>query len=159
LRWDSLMISWQVRDNDNFNYVCSADGLPGGLTVELTRFRAAGDEAHFRTEYDRTDSPADRLAPRGSLWHRLGIYATYSTDAQSPIEAAQSEGVFFGDNAGTVALELPYWLLAVLFAVLPMRWMVLARRAGRGRVKACSECGCNRRTERNRCPDCGDNPI
>jgi hypothetical protein len=50
----------------------------------------------------------------------------------------------------------PYWLLAVLFAVLPVRWVIGYRRAARrAREGRCAHCAAPLEGGMDRCPTCG----
>ena len=53
-------------------------------------------------------------------------------------------------------LTLPYWMLAILFAIGPYLWfsryLLLARREREGR---CMECGAELNGATDKCPKCG----
>jgi hypothetical protein len=53
-------------------------------------------------------------------------------------------------------LRIPYWFLAVLTQVGPLRrWLRLTRADRRARKGRCSECGYDLRGAAGRCPECG----
>jgi hypothetical protein len=51
---------------------------------------------------------------------------------------------------------VPYWALALLFAMAPaLRWLAIVRRRRRRRKEFCARCGYDLRATPNRCPECG----
>jgi hypothetical protein len=58
-----------------------------------------------------------------------------------------------------VGIAVPFWLLAVLFAMPPaVRWMPGGRRRRRLAAGLCTSCGYDCRATPERCPECGAAP-
>jgi hypothetical protein len=52
-------------------------------------------------------------------------------------------------------LDVPYWLLAALTALVPLQWIRVRRRLARLPRLACKGCGYDLRATPQRCPECG----
>ena len=78
-------------------------------------------------------------------WKLLGIHLSAGTWSLTQLQ-----------TAGFAALLVPYWLLFVLLAILPVR--AIRRqcvRISRGRRGRCLECGYDLRHSKERCSECG----
>ena len=55
-----------------------------------------------------------------------------------------------------LAISVPHWFAAVLFAGAPARWLVVRQRTrARRRENLCGDCGYDLRASPGRCPECG----
>jgi hypothetical protein len=58
---------------------------------------------------------------------------------------------------------IPYWLLAILFAVSPAWWLIVTRRRRIQKQRRlngqCIRCGYDLRATPDRCPECGAEPV
>jgi hypothetical protein len=129
-----------------FQMVTSGRGVVGiDLTSLSTEFPSTS-QANSKFEWSRADASQFRL-PRETFWNRIGFgYASQSQSMQ-------------GLNDSTVTIRaywLPYWLLAVVTSLVPLRWaLVLAIRARRRRRGLCARCGYDVRVSAGLCPECG----
>jgi hypothetical protein len=81
---------------------------------------------------------------RRSLWHRLGFGSAYTVthDAFAHVERRRA--------------ALPYWFIATVAALLPLRQLVARLRRRRAlRLGRCTACGYDLRGSPERCPECG----
>ena len=84
-------------------------------------------------------------------WHRWGF--GYSGAIRiAPADMPQNYRPFIGMLC--YILVVPYWFLAVLFAILPLVW-VIRRWRGRYPKGHCQKCGYDLRGSEGRCPECG----
>ncbi|MEA2709361.1 MAG: hypothetical protein QOF78_1962 [Phycisphaerales bacterium] len=61
------------------------------------------------------------------------------------------------DWQGTsLALHVPFWFLALLFALVPVQWARSTRRMRRTSRGQCAKCGYDLRASPTRCPECGN---
>ena len=129
-----------------FRTLTSGRGVVGVDLTGLTTAFPATSDAKPKFEWTRADALQFRL-PGETFWNRIGFgYVSQSQSAQ-------------GLNDSTVttrAYWLPYWLLAVVASLIPLRWaIVLAIRARRRRRGLCAWCGYDVRVSAGRCPECG----
>jgi hypothetical protein len=91
----------------------------------------------------KQQQPGHDWRPRDTLLRRIGI--DYS-----------SSGDFLLGATGSRWFEVPLWLLAVAFAVLPAaRGVSRLRRRRKHRIGLCPTCGYDLRATPDRCPECG----
>jgi hypothetical protein len=89
----------------------------------------------------------DYSVPPESTWNRLGFWRTCADRHDWDYDASLRR------------VEVPLWLLAVMFAVLP--GIVFIPRVRRGRAVGpgtCRSCGYDLRATPGRCPECGTVP-
>jgi hypothetical protein len=56
------------------------------------------------------------------------------------------------------AVIIPYWIVALVASIAPLRWMQLLMRARRIEPHYCRSCGYDLRATPDRCPECGEVP-
>jgi hypothetical protein len=69
-------------------------------------------------------------------------------------------GVITGDNGrySVAARAVPYWLVALMTAILPGTWL-RSRMRGAPETSQCGVCGYDLRATPERCPECGSVPA
>lgn len=58
----------------------------------------------------------------------------------------------------TRGADVPFWFLAIVFAIVPLHWARRAWRVRRLRAGLCPVCGYDMRATPDRCPECGAVP-
>lgn len=101
----------------------------------------------------RSPLPAgrDRTSLRTPTFNRFGFGFHVVKTIGPP------QGMWRYGNRSLVICYVPYWLLALLFAVLPGRWLMLSLRQGnRNQSGHCASCGYNLTGNTSGvCPECG----
>jgi len=94
-----------------------------------------------------TDSLEQRYHSRSGQWLILGL---------GMIEGDFREGAIYpGEPAMPYrVVVVPYWLVALVFAAMPLVW-IIRRRKRRVRAGCCERCGYDLRATPLRCPECG----
>jgi hypothetical protein len=93
-------------------------------------------------------------------------FAYYTRAGKNPVPTVNPLLQFLGlygqidnrPNSVFVRVVVPYWLLALVFAILPVRrlWTRARRRAALRRgLNQCVRCGYDLRATPDRCPECG----
>jgi hypothetical protein len=146
LLWQHWSADLRGTYRGTFRMVTSGRGVLGIDLTELTTAFPARSQTKSRFEWSRGDASQFRL-PDDTFWNRIGFgYASQSQTTQG-----------LNDSTVTVrAYWLPYWLLAVVASVVPLRWVtLLVIRARRQRQGLCALCGYDVRVSEGRCPECG----
>ena len=116
--------------------------LNKSLIAMMDRNRAEGS---YDERWTYAKNNLSGVAPPARPWERIGFMYYRTKDVRT------SEGL-----QSVFAAGVPYWLLAALFAVSPVRWTLVRlrarRRAGRG---LCPRCGYDLRATPGVCPECG----
>jgi hypothetical protein len=82
--------------------------------------------------------------PNQTVWNHLGFWAG-------------SDTAHGGGNSGEIHnffLIIPFWLVLLLAAAMPLRWVYIYRRDRHPRG-FCTKCGYDLRATPDRCPECG----
>jgi hypothetical protein len=117
----------------------------------------------MRNDYEYDGSPGIRHDWRllGFRWRVTDggavpgfIYHGYGP----PIGASGKRAVVFRWRRGW-SVEIPHWFLAVIFAILPLRWLRLRLKGGSRLDGKCQTCGYDLRATPHRCPECGTATI
>jgi hypothetical protein len=139
--------SEQLR-SDHYFYLVSRPGEFEFGTMEFVRDKVFNIYLFYGwAEYET--NPAKAWASQ-----RLGISGSFSpTVSKSPSYTLRH------DNTNYWNIRLPYWLLIVLFSILPIVWLGRRlrerRRIRRLRRHQCASCGYDLRATPGRCPECG----
>ena len=129
-----------------FRTLTSGRGIAGiDLTDMTTEFPATSDG---KPKFQWTRAPASEFRlPDETFWNRVGF--GYVSDSQA------TEGLR-NSTVTTRAYWLPYWFVAALASLVPLRWMIAVFvRARRRRRGLCAWCGYDVRVSEGRCPECG----
>jgi hypothetical protein len=116
-------------------------------------------------EIDRSDSPQHSKAtwwrsPEGSHrgYYPVGLHGALGFGSESgkhelPAICCTLQGTTLVHRAWWI----PHWLVVVVTAILPLRylWPLLVARYWRGRLGFCKTCGYDLRASKDRCPECG----
>jgi hypothetical protein len=124
--------------------------LPAGTTL-----------SHRTTDPDDAPAPAGRPNRFGFLWERFvsdplprrGELVVDGSKFRVGVERINGEVYQYVED-GT-SLALPWWLLTLLFSVLPLNSGVRRWRRGRPAPGLCLKCGYDLRATPDRCPECG----
>jgi hypothetical protein len=114
-----------------------------------------------------TRSNRDQLA---YLQANAKSFAYYTREGKNPVPTANPLLRFVGmygqvenkPNSFFIRVVVPYWLLALAFAIAPAwrLWTRARRRAARRRgLNLCVRCGYDLRATPDRCPECGTEPT
>jgi hypothetical protein len=131
--------------------------LPPGYAMDCTRFREYRVTGPEFPNGIGTELHPDYFAlnPAGAWFRKLRLNpggVTALADEQSGAIAWQARA-FYG------AVEIPWWSLLLLFALLPAsRWVVRRRTRAKVRRGLCPTCGYDLRATPGRCPECGTTP-
>ena len=130
--------------------------LLGAATVVLwVRSHVGGDE--WNLSADGADPFWWASSEAGQL---LVIRQSQAGDGPAEWTGFAFAGVTYTDARTLMNVGVPYWALAVALAVLPVWWVVRARRRRRlNRPGRCPACGYDLRATPGRCPECGAVPA
>lgn len=144
---------YHARDGSDWIMLSSSYGSLGISVSEWSKNRVAGP--HWK---DQPGGAAFRNrfpAVRNLRVFGFGYYAgpSFGTDMQGIVWMS-------GTSRG---FSIPYWFVALLCAIVPMRWLLIqlqrlraSRIAGQG---TCITCGYDLRATPDRCPECGKIPA
>ena len=110
------------------------------------------DLPRVRPRFQFASGAANRLSDQNPPFNTLSYYLMPHFHADTKWQQDIEEKTF------EIRIELPWWLLAVLFGIAPMIWLFLwFRRRKRKRASGCANCGYDLRAHAvgDKCPECG----
>ena len=129
--------------------------LPPGYTIDSSRFRECRVIGRLFPNSVVSEMSPDYFALNPpSPWFR-----TIRLNPGGVTVQDATGGVAWQVRNFYSAVEIPWWSLLLLFALLPAaRWLVHLRRRSIARRGACPHCGYDLRATPDRCPECGAAP-
>ncbi|MDB5302536.1 MAG: hypothetical protein JWM97_85 [Phycisphaerales bacterium] len=144
-----------VMRNPNTQAAATFYSMRGGLDIRYywrTGSTAATGPREWALSSLTNPKRLNELAPRPTVWNRLGFYWETGTPRGSyfmPMAA--------GERSHFVFVGAPYWALTILMALGPAGWLLRRWRSGRARRDgACRGCGYSLTGNVSGvCPECG----
>lgn len=150
---------WIEHDRDAHTRRLAMASFDGELTVYYGRFQS--DEArylrHYRQMLDDEANGGAFFSRTFKLTHPNPLY-TGLIGLSGPVNRfgwRRWSDVTPSTQTRYFVAEVPYWTLAVMFAVFPSIGVIRWWRARRFPAGSCPTCGYDLRASRDRCPECG----